>query len=876
MSDDRSRGEDGALTPRSRTALLRLLVTVSWGDYRTAPGRLALMIGGIATGVALIAALGIINRSVLTSFRAMLDRAAGKAALQVELGTGEIGFDEAHLDAVRADPDVVNAFGLVRGTLHAADASGEVLQLFGVDLVSEGLDSYDVQIARRDGDELETLNDPTSVFLTGELARRENIQVGDRVDFATPTGVQSLRVRGLLRAEGLATVFGGNLAVMDLPAAQRLLGKDRRIDQIDVVLRTDAPVEPVRQRLTAALPGSLTITRPALRGERFERSIAAFQGMLDGLSLLCLLAGIFIVYNTSATGITQRARDLAVLLTLGAERRTIFALVICEAAIIGALASAAGIGLGIGLAHALTGLVSQSMGVIYQMRFPIDSLWLSGAQVLAYLALGTSAAIAAALAPARKASRIDPLDLMRADFRERLSVTSPDRLLLGIWLALIVAAVAAVALEQAHRSITWGNVAATLWWLSAVVVSIPLMGWISRAMQRLLPRWFGLPGRIAAVGLTRSPGRTGVTTAVIALSLTLAVTVASVAGSFRESERNWFILSGDLVVSAIGTEGGWMESPLSPRVADLLSALPGVARIETYRVLQGQQYSGARIALVALSAGFADTPEFRRAVAAGDPDEVVLALRENRGAVVSDNLADQFDLHVGDDISLPAPDGWVTWPIRGIVTADYSGDQGSVIVHRDRLLAGWRDDLVSHFNLWLRPDADLEETRAAVVRALRHDYRVKVLTVPQTLAYHQGMVDRAFAFTYAIQLLVVVVTLAGIVDLLTTQIIERRREIGVLRVVGAEDAIIARAIWLEGLTIGVSGALLGVALSVGTSLLWVHVNFRILIGYILEHHFALATAIWCVVLAASVATMAARLAGGRALRQPILDILRQE
>lgn len=112
--------------------------------------------------------------------------------------------------------------------------------------------------------------------------------------------------------------------------------------------------------------------------------------------------------------------------------------------------------------------------------------------------------------------------------------------------------------------------------------------------------------------------------------------------------------------------------------------------------------------------------------------------------------------------------------------------------------------------------------------------------------------------------------------LLTTQIIERRREMGLLRVIGAEDRAVARAIWLEALVIGLSGAVLGAVISVGTSYLWVHVNFRILIGYIVEHHIAAFTAAWCVLLAGGVALFAGRLAARRALRVPVLDTLRYE
>src|SRR2546426_1376050 len=605
--------------------MLGLLRTVSARDYRAAPGRLALMLGGIASGVALIAALGIINESVVANFRTMLERAAGKAALQVTLGTGEVGFDESLVQPIAAVPGVGQAFGFIRGTLVAADQSGEVLQLFGIDLGTDAVDSNDVGVVEGEGDEVEMLNDLRSVLLTEGYASRRHVRLGDRVPFDTPGGIRRLHVRGLLRPEGIATVFGGNLAVMDLPAAQRLLGKDRRVDQIDVILRPGIDAAAVRDQLRAVLPPSLGVGRPALRSERFERVVGSFQAMIDGLSLLGLLAGVFIVYNTSATAITQRARDLAILIALGAERRTIFALVIIESALVGLIASVIGIVAGRGLARLLLDLVAQSMGVIYQMRFSTESLALTSQQALWYTLLGTCGAVAAGLVPAYKASRLDPLDLMRPDFRERLAITSPNRLLVAVWLVLIALAAAAISVENTTHSIAWGNIGNTIWSLSAVVISIPLMSWTTRLLRHLLPRGFWFSGRGAGGGFKASPGRTGVTTAVIALSLGLAIAISSVALSFRESERSWFILTGDLVVSAIATEGGWLETPLGADFEEALRGIPGVARVETYRVLPGQEYQGTRITAVGVRPRLMDSEPFRRQVVGGDPREAVRA-----------------------------------------------------------------------------------------------------------------------------------------------------------------------------------------------------------------------------------------------------------
>jgi len=852
-----------------------LLRRISLRDYIGAPGRLALMLGGIAMGVALIAALGIINASVLANFRASLERAAGRAALQVVLGTGEVGFDERVRETVAKDPDVENAFGLVRGTLVRADAPEDVLQLFGVDLGSDAIDAYDVRAAD-DVDTLVVMNDLRSVLVTGEWARRRGVEVGDTVRFAGPSGIVELHVRGLLRPEGLATVFGGSLAIMDLPAAQRLLGKDGRVDQVDVLLRGHGRAARVAERLARVLPGSLRVERPRFRGERFERVVGAFQAMLDGLSLLCLLAGIFIVYNTTATAVTERARDLAILIAVGADRRAIRRLLLCESALLGVLASVVGVAIGVGLSRVLLGLVSQSMGVIYQTRFTVDRFTLGWEQVAAYVALGTVSAVIAAMVPARKASGLDPLELMRPDFRERLAITAADRVLVGWGVVLLGATWVSVWLEDRTRSVAWGNMAGTLLWLSAVFFAIPLMGAICRLLRVWLPRTLGIEGRMAAESLGRSPGRTGVTAAVIALSLTLAITVSAVATSFRESERDWFILAGDLVVSSVSTEGGWLETPLAGEVEDVLRGVPGVAGVETYRALEGQELGDARIAVVALSRGFLATPQLRRSIVVGDADAAVSAVADGDAVLVSDNLADRLRVGVGDVLDVPTPAGAEAMRIAGVVTADFSGDQGAVLMGRERFAAAWGDRRVSHFNVFLLPGADADAVRDAVARALAGRWLVKILTVPQTLAYHQGMVDRAFVFTWAIQLLVVAVTLAGIFDLLLTQIIERRQELGVFRAIGADAPKVARGVRIEAGVIGFAGAALGAVLAVGTSLIWVRVNFRILIGYVLGFHFPLATATWCIALASGVAVIAGELAARKALRQPVLDALRCE
>src|SRR5439155_19982384 len=124
----------------------------------------------------------------------------------------------------------------------------------------------------------------------------------------------------------------------------------------------------------------------------------------------------------------------------------------------------------------------------------------------------------------------------------------------------------------------------------------------------------------------------------------------------------------------------------------------------------------------------------------------VRAITRREGVAMSTTLADRSGLAPGDTLSLPTPRGVETCMVRAVVAADYSGDQGAIILHRDGVARLWHDTQVSHFNLFLKPGADIEETRSRIVRELGGSHLVKVLTIPQTLAYHQGMVDRAFVF----------------------------------------------------------------------------------------------------------------------------------
>jgi putative ABC transport system permease protein len=852
--------------------MLRLLRHVSLPQLRASWGRTALVVGGIATGVALIVAINIINTSVLANFENTIELLAGPAALEVTLGVGEVGFPETLVERVRADPGVRAAVPLVRGTVALADDPADALPLFGADFIAEAdLQRYHLRLTTSRREALRAMEDPRSVLLPASFAEAHAFAVGDRIAFAVPNGITTLTLRGLLETAGVAAALGGRLAVMDLPAAQILLGKEGRIDQIDVVLEPGADVAAVRRRLKAALPDFLQVASPAQRGAQYAGVLSSFQAMLTGLSTLCLVAGLFIVYNTTSTAAIQRAMAMGQLRLMGAERGRVFRLLMLEALLLGAVGALLGLAIGIPLAWLLSGTITDSMGVIFQMRFPIPTLAVDRAEQAMIAALGLVVALFASYFAARRLAALHPLDAIREASFTPVERGTSRRLVLW-WAVLVGLSVAAFVVEDRLKSIAWGNFASTLWNTAVIVIAVPIVQGLSGVLSRALSRWFGAAGRVAAASVFRAAGRAGVTVAAVALILTIAILLSSLVLSCRESLRSYFagFLACDLVVSAVSTEGGWLETPLPACLATELGEIAGVQEVDTGRIIVGQSYRGRRIGLLALSERAFD-PE--RAPAGwyreGSAAAAAPSLAAGESATISVSLSDRFGLHVGDRIALDSPTGVVTLPIVGVVP-DYVSDRGSVIFSRKILAERWGETSVSRFNLYLEPGAEVETVRHSIKQRLGQRYRLKILPFGELLEYHTTMIDRAFAVMRSVELLIVIVTVAGIFDLLMARILERRRELALWRVIGADERAVRRSVVIESATIGALGAVLGLAVGAVTAWLWIRVHFRHLLGYYVEYHFAFGATLRYVALVVAMTMLAGYAAARRATRQSVL------
>jgi putative ABC transport system permease protein len=329
-------------------------------------------------------------------------------------------------------------------------------------------------------------------------------------------------------------------------------------------------------------------------------------------------------------------------------------------------------------------------------------------------------------------------------------------------------------------------------------------------------------------------------------------------------------------VSAVATEGGWLETPIPESIVPELVQLPGVRTTEMFRILPGHMYRGERIAVAGGTDGNFEPARYpARWYREGDPLAAAAALRAGTGVNVSTGLADRFNLRVGDTIELDTPTGALTLPIVGVVR-DYMSDRGSVIMNRRVLVDRWRETAVSRINVFLEPGASLEEVRSAIATRFHDRYRLKILSLNELLTYMGSKINRAFAFTNAIQLLVAIVTVAGIFDLLLAAILERRRELAVWRLIGADERSVRRSVVLESATVGGIGIALGLAVGMVTAWLWVAINFRYLLGYYLDYHVDGRAILWYATLVLAMTMLAGYAAASRANRQSVLEGIQKD
>src|SRR5579864_4722304 len=301
-----------------------LLKLISWPYVRKHSLRWMLTIAGIVLGVAVFVGMHTANQSVLFAFRQTVDRIAG--ATQLQVSAAETGFDENVLDRVQAVPEVRVAVPVIEAVVNTQLQGEGNLLILGVDMTGDrSLRQYDLE----SGDEavlddpLVFLAQPDSLIVTDTFARQNRLGIGGKLPMSTMEGGKLFTIRGIMKSSGLASAFGGNLAVMDVYAAEKVFGRGRKFDRIDLAVKDGVRVEDVKQKLEMLLGPGFQVEAPSARANQFESITHVYSVTANITSAFALFIGLFIIYNTFQIAVAQRRSEIGILRALGAMRRQI-------------------------------------------------------------------------------------------------------------------------------------------------------------------------------------------------------------------------------------------------------------------------------------------------------------------------------------------------------------------------------------------------------------------------------------------------------------------------------------------------------------------------------------------------------------------------
>ncbi|MFN7997799.1 MAG: FtsX-like permease family protein [Bryobacteraceae bacterium] len=809
--------------------------------------RTVLTLLSVVLGVAVVVAIDLAGDAATGSFRSSLQTVVGSTDLEI-VANG--GISEAYIGRLAGLP--VNArFSPLIEDLAAVQGIGNVA-LYGVDLVGSGTGPAPAR-----GTE-DSKDGGFRVLISPALAGRLRLGTGQQF----PAIVND--VQRTLTIAGVAGSKDAEFLLLDIADAQKLLDRYGKLDRIHVTVSAREDFGRVERQIRAALPASYSVQKPGTRSEENQRMLRAFRWNLRVLSYISLVVGAFLIYNTIAVSVVRRRAEIGILRALGAGRQAVLWLFLGEAAILGITGSIAGVLLGRVLAVGTVGMIAETVNSLYTSSRPAVIV-LGFREFLAGVLAGTAVALLSALGPAREAMNVAPTESMGRGSHEHHARLRWRRDL--AWAAVLAILAAAASQVQPFQGNPIGGYVSALLSIGAAAFAAPAVVLaVNRISRRAARGLFGVAGMFAGRSLAASLARTSVIVGALATAIAMMASVGIMVGSFRETVLVWLDtqLRADLYIRPVGRSGADLYPALSADLAAVVANTPGVEAVDVFHALE-LRYAGQRATLGGGNLDIVRRYGRLRFLPGENRDAILRSMPGQDRAIVSEPFANKHGIRQGDRLTIPLGDHQLTFTVAGVYY-EYSSNQGYVILDRSTLLKYLPDQPPTNIAVYLANGSDPAVVRREIQKRTAA-YRI-VIAPNQALRRNAlEIFDRTFAITYALEAVAILVAMLGAANSLLALVLDRRRELGLLRYLGASGAQLRRMVVLEAGFLGFLANLLGLALGFVLSLLLIYVVNKQSFGWTIQFHppaalltFAVLT-VWCTTVIAALypARVAARL-----------------
>ncbi len=792
---------NGAAQSGGSLTIWRILLL---SQLREQPARLSVTVLAIALGVALGAAVYLVNTAALNEFGLATKRLVGEADVVVR-GPRE-GYAEGLFAELARDP-AVGAASPVLELEAALPGRRETLKVLGLDPFRAAA-LQPALIGDIAGGVFDLFR-ANGIFLSSSAAQQLQLQRGDSLQVIVGNSPKSLKVAGILSAGTYSQALG----IMDIASAQWTFDMIGRLNRIDLRLQPGTDVEAFRAALGRRLPVGILAVAPQVERDRAVTVTRAYRVNLNMLALVALWTGAFLVFSTQSLSVLRRRRSLGLLRALGVTRGQLQLALIGEGAALGLAGSLIGIALGELFAAASLRMLMGDLGN-RQLHAAGAALHAAPSAVLAFLLIGTAVASLGAFLPARAAARQAPARSMKGGDADYAGVAATSGYA-GIALLAIGALLARLPPVRGLPVFGYAAIAALLF---GAVLLVPVL--TVRILQ-IAPRTDRVVPDTALAQLRENVGLSTLSLASIIVSFSLMVAMAIMVYSFRVSFDQWLgkLLPADLQMrEPLGNDTAYW----SPADQARMAAVAGISRIEFRRTRQLLLDAGrSPVTLIARNstpAQVVDDLPLMRALPLPLPGN-------SEPAWISEAMQDLYGYRLGDILALPLDGRIRRYTIAGI-WRDYARASGAAVISRTDYIEATGDRSANEASAWLNGRTAPSAAEAALRACFARGDSLEILTSTALRERSLQIFDRAFAITYALEAIAVVIGLTGISFAASSTALARRAEFGMLRHIGMLRRQVIGMLASEGVLMSVFGVVYGLILGVALSLVLVYVVNR--------------------------------------------------
>ena len=796
------------------------------------PVRTSLTILAIALGVAVVLAIDLAGVAATGSFHSSMETLAGDNDLEVRASGG---VPESVVGTLATLPYSIRVSPRIEDYAVIAETK-KSLPLIGMDLVAEG-STYAQKDSENAGvSEIESGSE--NVF--ENLGGADSIWVGSSVGYNRGDHVELLindRV-GKYTVRGVYPDSNGNESaiVMDLAAAQQALSRYGRVDRILLKVPETPSLDDWQQRLRGGLPAGVEIRPQGTGTNEDRRMLAAFRWNLRLLSYISLVVGAFLIYNSISVSVVRRRAEIGIVRGLGAGRGVVLSAFVGEAASLGLAGALTGIPLGRFMADGAVRLMAATVESLYVSSRP-GTIELNVSSVFLALAIGVGVAVASAYSPAREASEVSPIEAMARGRREYNVRVHKGR---DLWLALVLglAAAAASRAPAVAGKPLFGYLGAILLVAASALAMPAFVDALTSFFSKFLGRLFGVEALLASRSLAASLRRTSVLVGALSTAIAMMTAVGIMVGSFRQSVVLWMSdqLPADLYLRPAGSPAADRHPTISLGLAEEIAKLAGVVAVERLRAYE-IRYQEMPATLASADLNVLDVIRWyphSEFLSGRARQQVLPELRHSNAVVVSEPFSYKHHVKAGDFITLSLGETQASFRVADVYY-DYSSERGSILMDRDIMLQYLPDPAPSNLAIYLSSDAQLAMVRAEIEKATA-GHRVLMFSNRDLRTEAVRIFDRTFAITYALEAVAVIVAVMGIAGALLALVIDRRRELGLLRFLGAAGGQVRKLILVEAGLLGLLANLAGIALGFALSLILIFVINKQSFGWTIRFH----------------------------------------